>query len=75
MEFRARNGIFLRFAVGYTVMLNTGAFTNRDFGGYYGELGHSVVGFDPVSAADAHDNGVAMSFLFTHVDLGGLLNL
>lgn len=75
MEYRSPRGVLFRMMLGHTIMLNTGDFTNQDYMGRYGPLNGPNVGFDPVSAADAHDEGMALHFTYFHVDLGFLFNL
>jgi hypothetical protein len=67
-ELRLARGIALRLGVGWAIMLNTGEFTNQQVGPQYGPLSNVAVGWDPVSAADAHDEGHALGFPFVHLD-------
>jgi hypothetical protein len=75
VEYRSPRGLLLRGAVGHNVMLNTGQFWNVEVPGMYGPPDSSLIGFDPISAADAHDRGEAMHFMYFHVDLGYIFNL
>jgi hypothetical protein len=68
-EYRAASGVALRLGLGHAIMLNTGEFTNLEFMGQYGRLTGPDAGYDPVSAADAHDEGRAFSMFFVHADL------
>lgn len=74
VEYRARSGVLVRGGVGYALLLNTGDFENRESMGYYGPRGNVAVGYDPVSAADAHDQGLAFGMLYTHLDVGYLFD-
>jgi hypothetical protein len=67
-ELRLARGFALRLGVGWAIMLNTGAFTNQQVGAQYGPLSNVDVGWDPVSAADSHDEGHALGFPFVHLD-------
>src|SRR5262249_51194601 len=70
IEYRSPRGVLFRTMVGYTMLLNTGDFTNHDFDGHYGPASGPSIGNNPVSAADAHDRGQVLHFPFVHIDLG-----
>ena len=73
IEYRAQNGVFLRVGLGPTILMNTGYFTNLDAFGFYGPTTSGSIGFGPVAAADAHDQGVALALFMLHFDIGGVL--
>ena len=67
-EYRLPRNFALRLGVGWAILLNTGAFTNQQVGPQYGPLSNTELGWDPVSAADSHDEGHALGFPFAHLD-------
>jgi hypothetical protein len=85
MEYRSFRGVLFRFGLGNALLMNTGDFTNVDFtpsafgagpsgcfsaASHYGPCSNHSVGFDPVTAADAHDEGHVLDFAYFHLDLG-----
>jgi hypothetical protein len=73
VEIRLRPIVLLRAYVGAAVMLNTGDFTNYANGSWWGpSRPPSFIGFSPLSAADAHDEGRALVTPAIWVDVGVL---
>lgn len=73
VELRLRPIILLRFHVGAAVMLNTGDFSNYANGTWWGpSRPPSFLGYSPLSAADAHDEGRALVTPAIWVDVGVL---
>jgi hypothetical protein len=61
LELRLHPIILLRISVGAAVMANTGEFTNYANGRWWGpSRPPSFIGYSPLSAADAHDEGRAL---------------
>lgn len=73
-EYRSASGLALRLGVGLAPLLNTGAFTNVEYRNFYGPQSNTDVGWDPVSAADAHDVGRALTVPYVHLDAFGLFD-
>ncbi len=73
-EYRSTGGLALRLGVGIAPLLNTGAFTNVEYQNFYGPQSNTAVGWDPVSAADAHDLGRGLAIPYIHLDAFGLFN-
>jgi hypothetical protein len=73
VELRLAPIIMLRISLGASVMLNTGDFSNRAFNRWWGpDRPPSTIGFSPVSAADAHDEGRALVVPAVWFDFGVL---
>ncbi len=71
IEHRFSNGFFLRGGAGFSWLLNTASFTNREYAGYYGPMyDPAAIGWGPVAAADAHDDGNFWVMPYIHFDVG-----
>ncbi|MFO0558512.1 MAG: hypothetical protein U0269_10885 [Polyangiales bacterium] len=71
VEIRLRPIVLLRAYVGAAVMLNTADFANYANGSWWGpSRPPSFIGFSPLSAADAHDEGRALVTPAIWVDIG-----
>ncbi|MEI8254485.1 MAG: hypothetical protein WCJ30_02310 [Deltaproteobacteria bacterium] len=73
-EYRSATGLALRLGVGVAPLMNTGAFTNVAYQNFYGPQSNTDVGWDPVSAADAHDLGRGLAVPYLHFDAFGLFD-
>ncbi|MBL8685620.1 MAG: hypothetical protein JNK05_40965 [Myxococcales bacterium] len=73
LELRLRPIIMIRLNFGVPILLNTGEFSNVAANGWWGpSRPPNTVGFSPLSAADAHDEGRALVFPAVWLDVAAL---
>lgn len=73
LELRLRPIIMIRLSAGISTLMNTGEFSNVEAEGWYGpSRPPSTVGYSPLSAGDAHDEGRALVTPCVWLDVAAL---